>query len=193
MKRYIFGVIFIFLLTLGVLLFFVDGPKSQTQKETKVDDNQKQAKRLTDYAGSNTSRVVLIEQGKLVGDDSYKSIRITISRDRRSVEVLDSYSLRVEKSQEFSNSQVAYETFLHALDKAGYTNTQGDTKSDERGVCPTGNRYVYEVIDGTEQVQRSWSTSCSNKQGTYAGASITKQLFRSQITDYSKFVSGIKL
>ncbi|MBP7767313.1 hypothetical protein KA068_02225 [Candidatus Saccharibacteria bacterium] len=193
MKRYIFGVIFIILLTLGMLLFFVDGPKPQTQKDTKVEDNQKQTKSLTDYASSNTSRVVLTEQGEIVGDDSYKSIRITVSRDRRLVEVLDSYSLRVEKSQEFPNSQVAYETFLHALDKAGYTNSQGDTKSDERGVCPTGNRYVYEVVDGTEQVQRTWSTSCSAKHGTYAGTSITKQLFSNQITDYRKFVSDVRL
>jgi len=83
-----------------------------------------------------------------------------------------------------------------ALDLAGFT--KGDAKStntNERGYCPTGDRYIFEIVNGASDAQRYWSTSCRNS-GTFKGnVAQVKQLFIAQIppVDFAKETAGLHL
>lgn len=139
-------------------------------------------------------KVSMTMQGKLTGDDTFRSVRITVDANERLIEVLSGYNGTVELNQSFGNNQAALVTFLYALDNAGFTNTQKGMYKDSRGVCPKGNvyQYTYTAQDGVPH--DSWSTSCKRMDGTFAGdATVIKQLFQAQITDYDKVVKGVKL
>ena len=192
MRRFLFGMVVVVLLILTVFLVFVDMPKKSSEEPVTSTTEQKK-KQLYDYSGSDNSKVVFTHQGKIVGDDKYKSVRVTVTKTKRTIELLSGYNQRVEKKQDFTNDQAAYETFLRALDVAGFTKTKDVANSDERGVCPLGHRYVFQLFDGSEQIQRTWSNTCSEITGTYAGSRVTKDLFEDQITDYNEFMNRIYL
>ena len=148
---------------------------------------------LGDYAGSEAV-VRLTVEGEIEAKEEHRAIRITVGRARRNVEVLRGYDAEVLKSQPLDNSQAAYDEFLQALTTAGFANRKDAPQEDERGVCPTGRRYIYEVLDSSEEVLRLWSTSCSGKQGTLAGnASLIRTLFEAQIPDYAEFTRDVRL
>jgi len=173
------GILAIVLLTSG------GGNGSQVPGEEKIN--------LSEYADTQTS-VRLTTQGEIEAKEEHREIRITIGRTRRNVEILRGYDAEVIKSQPFDNSQSAYAEFLEALQKAGFANERASSLESEDGVCPTGRRYIYEVLDNSEQVLRLWSTSCSGKQGTLAGnASLVRRLFEAQIPDYNDVTSGVRL
>lgn len=191
MKRYIFVVLtLLILMVLGLTV--LSGNKSGDKK--KQDTPAVVQKQLHDYASSPDYKVVYTTQGRIVGDDQFRAIRITVARDYRRVEILDSYTKQVQKSQDFSNTEAAYDTFLRALENAGFSKTQKTTAVDERGVCPNGRRMIYELTNGTDQVQRTWSATCGAKLGNFAGSAVVvQQLFNAQITGYNDFVRGIVL
>jgi hypothetical protein len=148
---------------------------------------------VTDYA-SGDAVVRLTVQGEIEAKEEHREIRITVGRNRRNIEILRGYDAEVIKSRPFDNSQAAYDEFLHALEKAGFANSQDSTVEDEEGVCPTGRRYIYEMLDNSEQVLRLWSTSCSRRDGTLAGnANLIRQLFEAQIPDYTEFARDVRL
>lgn len=189
MKRYLIGVLVVFLVIAGVILLLAGGSK-KTKQPTPVTAQ----KQLFDYASSPNAKAVYTLQGHIVGDDQYRAIRITVAREYRKIEVLDSYTNRVAKSKTFANNQVAFDVFLRALDHADYTKTRKVDITDERGVCPIGYRYIYAMQDGDTQIQHTWSTSCSSRLGTSAAKTDTiRRLFQNQITDYNHFVRGVNL
>lgn len=151
--------------------------------------------KLADYTNNDAASISWTMQGKLVGDDQYKSIRVTVTKSKRTAEVLSGFEQRVEKSVEFDNSPEAFATFIRALDNLGFGRERRVLVADERGVCPQGNRFVYRLTDGSKEVMRTWSDTCSTKDGPFGGRTpnVIRVLFREQITDYSKFVSGIRV
>jgi hypothetical protein len=190
--KYILGVVVLFFLTtMSILLVTRErgGPEQTTgQHATRRVVLAKNAKPGTS--------VVLTTQGELVGEDERRAIRIKVSENERRLEILTGYNEAVERSFVFANTDKAYETFLIALDGAGYTKKFPEiTVEDERGVCPQGKRYIYEFKEYSQQVTRLWDTSCSSKQGqTFGGSSsMVRQLFKAQIPDYIKLVKGVRL
>lgn len=183
-------VIIAFLAIIGTVIFVSrrnnDQGGSQSARLTKLKDYE--------FKAANVSWTL---QGRLVGEDQRRSVRITVSRDRRVAQVLSGYEERVEKSVELPNTPEAFATFLRALDNASFGRERAVKNADERGFCPQGNRYIYRLIDGGAEVMRSWSTSCFAAEGPFAGGGQTAQLiqslFRDQVTDYNRFVSGVKL
>lgn len=192
MKRYVFAVLVLFfLMAFGIVLISRGGSDGAKKAEQKAAVQEKQ---LYDYASSSSAKVVFTTQGAIVGDDEFRSIRITVTRDQRKIEILDGYTNEVKSSRAFSNNQAAFDTFLRALRNAGYMNTRDSKVTDERGVCPQGLRYIYELWDNDQQLHRSWSTSCTNKDGTFNGSAlVVRRLFEDQITDYDDIVSGVQL
>jgi hypothetical protein len=155
--------------------------------------NIKGAIQLTDYDNLNAS-VSLTTQGKVVGETEHQGVRITITRTERKIEILRGYDQSVERSNTYPNSQSGYETFLRALDNAGFTKNRPSKFEDNRGVCPLGNKYIYDLSYNDEHVSNLWSTSCSKGEGTFAGAaSLSRQLFEAQIPDYGTQIRGVKL
>jgi hypothetical protein len=155
--------------------------------------NLRGAVSLTDYDNLNAT-ISLTTQGKLVGESERQGVRISVTRTERKIEILRGYDEAVERSNTYPNSQSGYESFIRALDNAGFTRNRPSKFDDNRGVCPLGNKYIYDLSYNDEHVSNLWSTSCSKNEGTYAGVpTLTRQLFEQQIPDYGTQVRGVKL
>ncbi len=186
--KYILGVIALFMVTIFAILLVTRGhgtPKQPTSRQIKVSQR----------ANLGTAAVFTTE-GRLVGETERRSIRIRVSRDERRLEILTGYEEAVDKSFVFPNTQSAYQTFLIALDRAGFTTERQQViQRDERGACPLGRTYVYEFKEYSQQLVHLWDTSCGPRGGgTFGGITTTTQrLFQAQIPEYSKHIKGVKL
>jgi hypothetical protein len=184
--KYILGVAgLLIVLIVAIVLIASRGP-APTQEGKK-------AVVLADYADKD-AKVVLTTQGKIVGEESFRTVHISVTRTERVVEILDGYEEAFDKRNTYQNNEAAYSTFIKALDKAGFSREKKTDIKDETGVCPLGRRYYYDLKGGTDETLHLWSTSCSTSQGTFGGnASLVRELFESQIPDYDKFIAGVQL
>ncbi len=185
--RYVVGVLAIVVIAIFAVVLIGSHHSSPPKTSTT-----KQVLKLPDYADKN-SKTMLTAQGPVVGEDQFQSIRITVSRDNRRVEILQGYEGNTVNSEQFANTQSAYDVFLRALNNANFNSKRASSFADERGVCALGDRYIYDLQNDNDQVVHTWSTSCGG-EGTFAGkSSLVRQLFQNQIPDYGKFVSGVRL
>jgi hypothetical protein len=146
-----------------------------------------------DFINNESSYVSWTQEGKLVGDNERKAVRITVSPKERKAELLEGYNQKVVKTVKLTNNQKAYASFMLALEKLGYSDEKKSAAVDERGECPFGKRYIYEVFEEETSKMRLWSDSCATDHGTFDGnARGVRNLFKAQITDFNKFVLGIK-
>jgi hypothetical protein len=142
----------------------------------------------------STSEVTHTVYGRIVADEEFRAIRITVNNQSRTVQILQGYDLIVEKEERLPNNNRAYRAFLHALDTADFTATREFPSEREDGYCASGRRIVYQLRVSNIERQRTWSSSCSRERGTFGGSSTSvARLFRSQIPEYSKFVRGVRL
>lgn len=183
----IFLTIAVGLVLLLVLLFGIGSDKKKTeQPATKATPTV-----LSDYI-ERDSRMVLTIDGKINGDDIHRSIRISINKNDRELEVIQGYQNNVIQRNTFVNNINAYDTFVRALQRTNFGKVRNTKQTDERGVCPNGQRYTYEVIDNNENVSRTWSATCT--RGTSLATSTqVLPLFQSQITDYFKLTNNVNL
>jgi hypothetical protein len=184
--RYIIG----FLVTIGLIivaliLIFHGGNGGQQKPQTD-------APALSQYSQTSTT-VRWTVDGPVNNTANHRQVRVTVGQIAVIAEVLQGYDGTVIKSETYPNNTAAYAAFLHSLTLAGYTKGDTDPKlRDERGYCATGDRYVYEVANGSTIKEHYWHTSCG--KGTYLGASeLTNGLFRAQVPSYSTFTSGVNV
>jgi hypothetical protein len=155
--------------------------------------NQPQVVHVADYVNDDASLVSWTMQGRIVGKELRRAVQITVTPSERRVELFEGYNQKVTKSLTLPNDTAAYTHFLLALENLNFGRERKVKQPDERGVCPLGTRYIYEVRSGSEQKSRLWSDSCASADGTFAGVAITiKQLFKNQIPEYEKFISGVQ-
>lgn len=179
----IFGIIVIIIA--AILLIFDRDPETDQPNQNQVE--------LVDYAGTS-ARTVYEIQGELNAEEQHRTIRISVDRNLRRIEILSGYTYAVEKSQDFPNNQSAYDEFLHALEIAGYDRSKEAVQEDERGVCPLGQRYIYQVQEFGDNLIRLWSTSCNRTDGSFAGrADLVRRLFQKQIPNYRDFTRDVRL
>lgn len=175
-----------------LILFLIFGRgSSNTPKNTDTKKADNTPTTLVDYIDRD-SKVILTVSGRINGDDVHRQIRITVSPDDRVAEVIQGYQNNVIKTQKTTNNRQAYDQFMRALARSGFSKERNSNIKDERGICPTAQRYVYEIIDNNDQVSRTWAAQC-NKGNSMGNAPLILQLFRNQITDYGKFVNGVNL
>ncbi len=138
---------------------------------------------LVDYANTSVQMQYTID-GQINADQEHEALRITVDQNESKIEVLKGYTQAVAETKTYPSNQDAYGTFLRALDVAGYTKGNSDSaKKDERGFCPNGFRYNFDIVDGSSNKQHYWATSCG--QGTSKGNTNTiRSLFQQQIPDY---------
>jgi len=142
---------------------------------------------LIDYANTSVEMQYTID-GPINSDEKHKALRITVGQDMTTIESLSGYNQNVTASKTYNNNQASYSEFLRALDLAGYTkgNTDASLK-DERGYCPAGYRYNFDIVDGSDNKQHFWTTSCGSGQGNFKGKSrAIISLFQQQAPDYGK-------
>lgn len=190
--RYFIG----FLITIGliilliVLLFTGGGDKKNNQSDgTK---RPKTVQQLADFASTNAVVRMTID-GPINADQDHQSVQITVGNDDTTYQQFQGYQGTVTSQQAFTNNQAAYSNFLFALGHAGYLLGDDNKLLDnEKGYCPLGDRYVFELIEGGNTIQRYWATSCSKTPNTYKGnLSLTITLFQAQVPNYDTLVSGL--
>lgn len=147
---------------------------------------------LTDYSKTETVMRITVD-GAVNADQQHRKVRITVGRDENVLETLRGYQDEVIETKTYPNNEESYYTFLRAIQLQGYTKGIDDPeRADERGQCPTGKRYIFEIVTGNATVQRFWKTSCG--PGTFNGNSGTiRLLFQKQVPDYSKMTRGLGL
>ena len=183
--RYFIGfLIFILLIVMLVALIFRGGD------EPKVPST---AKTLDSYA-STDAQVIMTTDGPLNADANHEQIRITVDRDNATFEYIKGYQGKVVKMQHYPNNEPAYTNFLAALGRAGFT--QGDNSPalrDERGYCPSASRFIYELKQGTRNIQRYWASDCGKPKSYLGSVTVTNDLFQDQIPDYDTLLESLNV
>jgi hypothetical protein len=181
MLRYLLGLLAIIGLIVILIILLVPGKKGAIPGDG-----------LIGYANTNTVMRLTID-GPENYQQNHQSVQITVGKDNVTYEQLVGYNGQVVTEQTFPNTVAAYDVFLRGLYYADYYN--GDTTkslSNENGVCALGTRYVYEINNGSSDVERFWSTNCGTK--TYNGnISQTISLFQAQVPNFSNITANLDL
>jgi hypothetical protein len=177
-----------FIVALGLLFLVIflllhsGGSKPKTHVSTKS---------LSTYSVTDAETIMTVD-GPVNANQLHQQVRITVSRDNVTFEQLQGYDGDVVNQQTFSNTESAYAAFLLSLQRAGFT--QGDNRpgtGDERGYCPLGDRYVFQLTQDDHDIERYWATTCPNLK-TYLGVQgLTIELFQKQVPTYAALVKGV--
>ncbi len=184
-RRYFIG----FIATVGliILLIFLIFHSSGKPKVPTT------SKTLDSYAVTD-AEVSLIVDGPINADQLHQQVNITVGRDSATFEHIQGYQGNVVSLQNYANNVDAYTNFLFALAHAGFT--EGNTSSslaDERGYCPLGDRYIFELKQDNQELERFWATNCGSPKTYQGNLSLTISLFQAQIPDYAQLVQNITL
>lgn len=147
---------------------------------------------LPSYA-SSTATVSMTTDGIVNADELHRQIRITISSTLSTLDIVQGYNGQVITTKNFQNNQEAYSVFLKALNNSGFlAKNKSKVPSDERGICPLGFRYIFDLNGDEGDLSRLWTSSCAI--GNWGGALTTIQtLFQDQIPDYSTLTQDVNL
>lgn len=186
--RYFVGLGLVIVLLFVVIFMIIRGGGDE---ENKVAESERE---FTSYVDDSDVTISMTTVGPIVAAQEHNELQINITNSNASIDVMQGYDGNVISSQSYPISTAAFGEFLHALDKADFT--KGDTSDDlkdDRGFCPTGQRYIFEVRDGSRSVQRFWATSCRTVKTYHGNLALTRQLFEDQIPDYSGLTSDTNL
>ena len=126
-----------------------------------------------------------------------------IGQNQRELDIIQGYSGHITSTQTFYNTQDSYAVFLRAINGGGFllrfvppTPKNSKVKvvpapDDERGQCPLSTRDIFELDQDGSSISRLWTSACG---GTFGGnPGLMQTLFQTQIPDYPKLVSTVKL
>lgn len=188
--RYFIG-FFVAIALIVILIVLLFGGGSKSDKNTGNFDGIKNLQDISD----TDSAVKMIIAGNVRADQEYHEVHVTVNREGNNIDIIDGYQGHVASSQGFESNQEAYETFLRALQKAGYTKGDSSNKklADDRGFCPLGLRYIFEITENGKLKQRYWTTSCGKSTPhTFLGqTNLVTTLFERQIPEYSNLTSDV--
>jgi len=149
---------------------------------------------LTSYVDNSNVTITQTIVGPIRAAEKHFQGEISVTNTATTATRISGYDGNVTDSRSYAMTQAGFSEFLHALNTAGFTlgNTDEGLKNDE-GFCPTGRRYIYTIREGANVVQRFWVTSCGGTR-TYKGSlNLTITLFKAQVPDYSRLMSGTGL
>lgn len=186
MLRYLIGFfVSIGLIILLIVLIFGGNGKPKVSTTSKTLDS---------YASSDAT-VSLTVDGPITADQTHQAIKITVSNSSAVYEQIQGYQGNVVKQQSYASNTPAYANFLFALERGGFTlGDKSSSLSDERGYCPLGDRYIFQINQDGRQLERYWATNCSGTPKSFKGnANLMITLFRHQIPDYENLSSNANL
>lgn len=150
-------------------------------------------KSLVSYANTS-AQVRMTIDGPVNAVSEHEQVRITVDKNNVTYEQLKGYDGDVVNSQIFANTESAYDVFLHALQHAGYTHGDNNPDlKDERGYCPLNDRYIYEIIQDGNTIQRYWTSNCGSPKTYLGNRNLTNTLFERQVPGYTSLTSGLQL
>lgn len=176
---------------LALLLVLIFGGKKNSSNTSTKKPTAQQGIALVDYA-ERDSKVVFTIDGQINSEEQHRSIRITVGRGSKMVEVVKGYENTVLSTKSFDNNPEAYKTFLYALTRLNYAKQRTIKQTNDRAVCPQGRRYISELYDNNDQKMRLWTASCQ-KGTSSANYAQVQSLFQNQIPDYGKLVGNVQL
>jgi hypothetical protein len=186
--RYFIGLlVIIFIFVIGIALLFGGHKKTTSPKPVVLT--------LPDYASTN-AQVSFNTDGTINGDDLHRAIRITVSRDQRTLEIIQGYNGKVINKYSQDNNENAYSAFLKSLNSAGFLAQRKGTKLevDYSTICPLENRYALALNQGSQTISKLWSSDCGNSSGDFGGAfDVVQALFQDQITGYQNLTDQVEL
>lgn len=145
--------------------------------------------------GSSRS-VVMTVRGPIVADEEFHSYRIAVSASSRQLTTYNGYLGVIRENVSLSNNTVAYDQFVHALDKADLAvgrQFEGD-RNDVRGVCATGRVYEFSILNKAESVKYLWTSTCKGSLGSLdASVEQLNDLFVDQIPGATAVIKNVKL
>jgi hypothetical protein len=175
--RYFIG--FVIVVALIVFLFVIIFGGSDNK--TKVANSSRV---LSSYATSS-SEVKMTIDGPTNASADHRQVVVHVDQNQVLFQEKHGYDGDVAKSQNFANSPGSYQAFLRSLEHANFT--KGDAShmnADERGYCPLGSRYIFELIDAGKIVQRYWTTSCGSPKTFLGDTALNIELFQKQVPGY---------
>lgn len=173
------------LLILLIVLIIRGGNSDQPVIPTKA---------LASYS-STDAQVSFRNDGRINAASLHRQILITVDRDYVVYKQLIGYDGQVVMTKKFANTENSYNVLLSALGHAGFTRRDEDPAlQNEKGYCPLGQRYIFEMNEGTKEIQRSWGTSCGGGPKTFLGSlNTTITLFQAQVPNYSTLSNNVQL
>lgn len=158
--------------------------------DTVKVDTAEQTLLSSDVKNSVEMRV----RNDIVGDENFRSYRVTISPESRTFVSYKGYSGTAIDTVTLKNTPAAYEEFTYALKRARMIDgTQlTDEKNDLRGICATGTLYVFEVRTGNDIVKQLWTSTCSDAKGSLrVSYRPLHDLFVDQVPDAAKLIRAL--
>jgi hypothetical protein len=179
--RYLIGIVIAIGLIVVLIILLFSGGKPAAPKVTS----------LSSYAGSDAV-VRLTIDGPVNAPQNHQQVQITVGRDSATFEALQGYDGQVTNTQSYPNTQNSFATFLLALAKAGYLQGNNDPAlRDDRGYCPLGERFIFELEQDSNDLTRYWSTSCGSPKTFGGNLNMTLSLFKDQIPDYDTLTANL--
>ena len=182
--RYLIG----FFITIGLIILLII-LLVRGGNNTKVPNTTKP---LYSYSTTDSTAIMTIN-GLVNADSLHQKVRISVNRDNVTYEQINGYDDGVINQKIFNNTTEAYDTFLHALEHAGFT--KGDTNkdlADPKGYCPTGKQYIFEFTNAGQSLERFWGTDCGSPHTYNGNLGLTVTLFEAQVPDYATLTSNIR-
>jgi hypothetical protein len=137
LMKYVLGVFGFIILTIVAVVLLATTIES---RNPNLQEGEKTVK-LADYTDRNAS-VTYITQGRIVGNEDYREIRITVTQRERKIEVIRGYSGSILKQQTTPNTADAFEVFAKALDAAGYSREKNTPQEDMSGVLRATDTFI---------------------------------------------------
>ena len=173
-----------------LIIVIMHGGNNGASNKSKVPMT---AKTLDSYSSTDATVRMTID-GPVNANQVHHEAQITIGKDDVVYQQIQSYDDTVVKTQSTANSQTAYDVFLHAINYAGFTKGNSDNKlADDRGYCPLGKRYIFELMQGGKDIERYWTTNCGGTRTYDGNADLTIQLFEAQVAHYEDVSSDFEL
>ena len=178
------------LISVGRTLF--GGGDESSPSPTPEASNGKEA--LTKTTADRS--VQMIVRGPITANETFRSYTITVSPSKRNMTTYTGYVGQQIDNQDLDNNVQAYTQFVNALSRAQLMEGEalsGDA-NNTAGVCATGFVYEFEVRQGTNVIQKLWTSTCRGSLGSLkANLSQVRRLFQLQIPDYYTLVNKAKI
>jgi uncharacterized protein YpmB len=188
-------VVFVFILVIALIINFIFGGSNTSETSDSADaPTSSPAQQFADAATTDAT-VSFVTDGVINGNEQHRQIQIVVSKNARTLTIIQGYQGQVLSTQSFSNNTDAFSEFLSAIYAAGFTSERTNVEqTDMDGQCSLGYRYIYSSTGISNVPPSLWTTTCSVKTGTFGGkVSTVNSLFQKQIPNYSSLVNGVSL
>lgn len=169
------------IIMLFIAIFLIVRSGGNDARDAEVQETKRE---LTSYVGDDNASVSFKAIGPVTAPADHGEMVITVDNGATTVEFMQGYDGNVVASRTYYHSTQAFSEFLYALQGQGYTlGDDSEELADDKGFCPTGNRYIFSIQEGTDTVQRYWTTTCRGTKTFKGDTSDVIDLFYDQIPD----------